>query len=338
MLRQMLITDTLIGFISPVMQLWFAQNITWHSVLAGQLFSHAIGTLAHLSLGWVFPRAVRWNAFARWTTVFLILAVVTAVGCAMAIGVLMLIGMVRWSHFWPNFLMSYRVGLIIALVFGIGGAVTETLKAQLEHATRQREKAMQIATEARLSSLESRVHPHFLFNALNSICALVREDPDRAERLIVRMAALLRFSLDSNQLGRRLPSRRKSKSCAAISRLKRLASGPASVLDRNPARSGSGQSAPTLYSDAGREQRKVRAAGLHHGNGNPKLGQRSKWRFGTADRVSISVRHRRATASICSNRVLQTIYGDAARLEVDEVLPSSLSVPCSAPISSTTKS
>jgi sensor histidine kinase YesM len=201
MLRQMLITDTLIGFISPVMQLWFAQNITWHSVLAGQLFSHAIGTLAHLSLGWVFPRAVRWNAFARWTTVFLILAVVTAVGCAMAIGVLMLIGMVRWSHFWPNFLMSYRVGLIIALVFGIGGAVTETLKAHLEHATRQREKAMQLATEARLSSLESRVHPHFLFNALNSICALVREDPDRAERLIVRMAALLRFSLDSNQLG-----------------------------------------------------------------------------------------------------------------------------------------
>lgn len=201
MLREMLITDTLIGFISPVMQLWFAQTITWHSVVAGQLYSHAIGTLAHLSLRWVFPRAVHWNAVWRWATVFLILAVVTAVGCGVALSALSFIGMVGWKDFWPHFLMSYRFGLIISLVFGIGGAITETLKSKLEQATRQRERAIQLATEARLSSLESRIHPHFLFNALNSICALVREDPDRAEGLILRMAALLRFSLDSNQLG-----------------------------------------------------------------------------------------------------------------------------------------
>jgi sensor histidine kinase YesM len=201
MLRQMLITDTLIGFISPALQLWFNQTVTWENVLAGQVYAHAIGTLAHLSLTWAFPRAIGWRAVWRWAMVFIILAAVTAIGCVIALLITSSVGLSPWERFWPNLVNSYRFGLIVSLVFGIGGAITETLKAQLEHATRQREKAVQLATEARLSSLESRIHPHFLFNALNSICALVREDPDMAERLIVRMAALLRFSLDSNQLG-----------------------------------------------------------------------------------------------------------------------------------------
>ncbi len=53
----------------------------------------------------------------------------------------------------------------------------------------------------RLASLQSRVHPHFLFNTINSISSLVHEDPERAEDMLTRMAALLRFSLDSAQPG-----------------------------------------------------------------------------------------------------------------------------------------
>ena len=60
---------------------------------------------------------------------------------------------------------------------------------------------MKEATEAQLASLESRIHPHFLFNTINSVSSLIHEDPDRAERLLERMAALLRFSLDANQSG-----------------------------------------------------------------------------------------------------------------------------------------
>ena len=38
-----------------------------------------------------------------------------------------------------------------------------------------------MAAEARLASLEARVQPHF-FNTLNSIAALIHEDPAAAER------------------------------------------------------------------------------------------------------------------------------------------------------------
>ena len=60
------------------------------------------------------------------------------------------------------------------------------------------ERHRKLASEARMSSLESRIHPHFLFNTLNSISALIREDPAQAERTVERLATLLRYSLDSN--------------------------------------------------------------------------------------------------------------------------------------------
>ena len=43
----------------------------------------------------------------------------------------------------------------------------------------------------------SRLHPHFLFNTLNAISALIPEDPERAEQLVEQLAVLLRFSLDA---------------------------------------------------------------------------------------------------------------------------------------------
>ena len=50
-------------------------------------------------------------------------------------------------------------------------------------------------TEAKLSSLESRLRPHFLFNTLNAIAALIREDPAAAESMIGQLSDLLRASL-----------------------------------------------------------------------------------------------------------------------------------------------
>lgn len=49
--------------------------------------------------------------------------------------------------------------------------------------------------EAKLASLESRLRPHFLFNTLNTIAALVRHDPAAAETMIGQLSDLLRASL-----------------------------------------------------------------------------------------------------------------------------------------------
>lgn len=49
--------------------------------------------------------------------------------------------------------------------------------------------------EAKLASLESRLRPHFLFNTLNTIAALIRDDPSTAESMVGQLSELLRASL-----------------------------------------------------------------------------------------------------------------------------------------------
>jgi two-component system sensor histidine kinase AlgZ len=50
-------------------------------------------------------------------------------------------------------------------------------------------------TTARLTELQSRIRPHFLFNTLNSAIALVRADPPKAEEVLEDLAELFRSAL-----------------------------------------------------------------------------------------------------------------------------------------------
>ncbi len=50
---------------------------------------------------------------------------------------------------------------------------------------------------ARLDALKMQLHPHFLFNTLNSISVLMRDDAQAANRMLVRLSELLRVALKS---------------------------------------------------------------------------------------------------------------------------------------------
>jgi LytS/YehU family sensor histidine kinase len=52
-----------------------------------------------------------------------------------------------------------------------------------------------LSRDAQLTTLRAQIHPHFLFNALNSINALIAHDPEGARRLCVLLADFLRASL-----------------------------------------------------------------------------------------------------------------------------------------------
>ena len=54
--------------------------------------------------------------------------------------------------------------------------------------------------EAELRALKSQINPHFLFNSLNSLRALIDEDAPRARESVTRLANMLRYSLQSGQL------------------------------------------------------------------------------------------------------------------------------------------
>jgi signal transduction histidine kinase len=64
----------------------------------------------------------------------------------------------------------------------------------------ERFQLMTSVKEAELRALKSQVNPHFIFNSLNSLRALVDEDPVRARKAVTQLANLLRYSLQSGQL------------------------------------------------------------------------------------------------------------------------------------------
>jgi LytS/YehU family sensor histidine kinase len=53
--------------------------------------------------------------------------------------------------------------------------------------------------EARLQALRMQLNPHFLFNALHAVSALIHDNPDLADRVLARLSDLLRLSLDQSK-------------------------------------------------------------------------------------------------------------------------------------------
>ncbi len=97
-----------------------------------------------------------------------------------------------------------RQGQTAPLLLGLGVALF-LLTAALHYllgafATSQEaaERALQFeiaSREAELRALRAQIHPHFLFNSLNSINALIAARPEEARRLCVRLGDFLRRSL-----------------------------------------------------------------------------------------------------------------------------------------------
>jgi len=57
--------------------------------------------------------------------------------------------------------------------------------------------------EARLQALQARIRPHFLFNSLNAVLALIRRDPKRAERTLEDLADLVVDTPERHRIPRR---------------------------------------------------------------------------------------------------------------------------------------
>jgi two-component system sensor histidine kinase AlgZ len=107
----------------------------------------------------------------------------------------------RWDKWWPGAAVPMILGYLMA--FSIWLSIYFSVHAR----RRQRAfelKALQlevVAHDAHLRSIESQLNPHFLFNCLNSVRALIVENPPRAQTMVTRLAELLRYSLKSDRPG-----------------------------------------------------------------------------------------------------------------------------------------
>jgi hypothetical protein len=85
--------------------------------------------------------------------------------------------------------------LLYAIVVGLSYAVRAQRRARAQEAAAA--DARLLAQQAQLAALRAQINPHFLFNALHTVGALVTADPARADRALERLGDLLRFALEA---------------------------------------------------------------------------------------------------------------------------------------------
>ncbi len=98
--------------------------------------------------------------------------------------------------FYKETILFYRI--IASLMFYISTVVVYFAISFYETLQQKQANEMQLKTlvkEAQLNELRSQLHPHFLFNSLNSINSLTITNPKKAGEMIINLSEFLRYSL-----------------------------------------------------------------------------------------------------------------------------------------------
>ena len=90
----------------------------------------------------------------------------------------------------------FRLGILVgAAVTGVVLLVNH-LSEQLNAAELREAHTRRVAMAAQLQALQARTKPHFLFNSLNTVAALIEEEPDRAVQVLEHLSGVYRFVVD----------------------------------------------------------------------------------------------------------------------------------------------
>lgn len=201
---------SLISFLS--LTLWYNQQGA--AYIAHTLLQSALGVCVSWPLRWVF------HYFWYDTAIFRISAAIAGViGCSLLWTILRMTTFMEmtgetglWSDFGGWFFGSI---LIFACWVAFYHGVKYYQLLQREHESLlivaaenkeqqlRRAKAETIAHEAQLEMLRYQLNPHFLFNTLNAISALVKiKKTSMANSMIVQLSDFLRYSLDTDPVNR----------------------------------------------------------------------------------------------------------------------------------------
>jgi two-component system, LytTR family, sensor kinase len=176
------------------------QPVTWMHALRHAMLDAYLWAFATLAIFWLARRfPLERGRMLRSIAVHVVAAIVLSL-----VRVLFMVELsqqVGWlternftRQFWGT---SHQYLIFYALLLGIAHAV-------LFHGRyRERERAAERLaiglTEARLQALKMQLQPHFLFNTLNAISALIPAEAKPARRMVARLGDLLRISLDHEE-------------------------------------------------------------------------------------------------------------------------------------------
>ncbi len=197
-----------------------------------------------------------------------------------------------WSlligHWSPGVLVAYdRMLPLLALagfflyLLAAAGCYLHLAREAGHAAERQALEAQVAAREAELKALRAQMDPHFLFNSLNSVSALVGTDPQGARRMCEQLAGFLRGSLELDR-AERIPLSKELALVHAFLQIERVRFGERLRFRLRGRRGGGGdRGAAAAAAAAGRERAEARHRALGRRRHGVGAGE-APWRHGVS--------------------------------------------------------
>jgi len=184
----------------------YERPMTWGHALLSNLPDWYIWAAFSLLIGWLFRHfPLEKDRLAVSLAVHIPASLLIAwISLALAVSSLFVFVIAPGDdHFqwWPvmkrNVAMSYHWWVLVywAILCAYQGFDYHRRFRERERRAIQLEAQL---VQAQLQALKMQLHPHFLFNTLNSISALLHSDPELADRMIARLGDFLRLTLDNS--------------------------------------------------------------------------------------------------------------------------------------------
>jgi two-component system sensor histidine kinase AlgZ len=101
-----------------------------------------------------------------------------------------------WSPDVPGVNAAFPTNHSAFLMRSLGvGFIVSALALRYFYVSAEWKRSIEMEALARIRALQARIRPHFLFNSMNTIAALTRSSPERAEQAVEDLADLFRASL-----------------------------------------------------------------------------------------------------------------------------------------------
>jgi len=98
-------------------------------------------------------------------------------------------------RFWMNLASDSPIIFVWLSIYYVWHYIENTRNTKIDNA-----KMESLVKELELKTIKSHINPHFIFNALNSIRALVDENPERARTAITELSNILRSSMQAEKI------------------------------------------------------------------------------------------------------------------------------------------
>jgi two-component system LytT family sensor kinase len=172
--------------------------IDWEWDVLNEILYWALwAALTPLIIYWLRRFPLKWSAVGIHSIGAAVVSVLQVGGMfAIHIAVLLMLGRLGAGHIseWLQARPSYPVFLLFTAFWKYWVVAALVLGWQYARLYVDAERRLE---RAQLERLKSQLQPHFLFNTLNSISVLVREDPAAAQQMIVQLSDLLRLAIDT---------------------------------------------------------------------------------------------------------------------------------------------